>query len=487
MPDLTPRTTLPLEGLLPAPATLPAPLPDVAGGETHLLPRSAWSDTGNPLKVTFPAWENSSPSDKHHERIRVLLGQIEVATKEWSAPIAPDDLFVTIPSEKLPAGEHLLTYIVTVWTQVDQGSFPFTITVDKEAPLLVAQANALVFPPEVASAITSSYLAAHDDQVLASIPAYTDKKVGDVITWYWEASPQGSEAAGSLTVTADNLSAPLQAAFLGDVLRARENGERFATYRVSDRAGNESTLSTAVKLSVAIRPPEARRHPTVKQIAGSAASGTLDPLRNQAGVTVVVPAEHIDPGEVVTVDFIGQGGENGLGSITGVQPISAGGLEFAISPALLAANIPVNNDGRKVSIYYWAGADVQHSEVYTLNLSALNNAQLPRINCKQAQTGSPATLSKNAVPSSGANLELPEWPFQATGQLMKVWADAAGTRTYFQDGTSLSTKGTFRSLLPKSYVQARTLNTSIKVGVSVSFDRGASYFDFQTLSLKILA
>lgn len=486
MLHLTPQPHGPQSGLLPAPATAPAPLPDVAGGEIHLLPRSAWSDPGNPLKVTFPLWENSKPSPDDPEYIRIFLGDIEVAAKQWSAPIASNDLFVTIPSEKLPPGEHLLTYIVTIWSQTEQGSLPLTLTVDKEAPLLDAHADALIFPAEVSSGITAAYLAAHHDQVLTSVPAYTEKKVGDVITWYWEVSPRGRDEAGSLTVTAENLGEPLHLAFSGEMLRARENGARFASYRVRDRAGNESTLSTPQEVLVNIRPPEARPHPTVKEIKSDGPTGTLDPFRGVGGITVVVPAAYIDPGEAVQVDFIGQGGAGGVGSVTHVIPAS-GNLELAIPAAVVAANIPVANDGRSVVIHYLAGADTQPSNNYILKLSALPAASFGKVTCAQAQVGSPATLSKSKLPSSGAVLQVGQWSYQAVGQPMKVWAEANGVRKDLLTGEPLKATGSFTYTVARAYIQQLAVNSTLRFYVSVSFDKGRSYQSFEPMFLQVVA
>lgn len=254
--------------LLPAPTTDPAPLVDIAGGETNLLHRTAWSDPSNPLKVTFDSWENSAPTETDPEYIRIYLDGIQIGEKKWSAPIGPNDLFVPIGADKLPSGEHSLTYVVTIWSCTHQGSDPFTITVDKDAPLLNTisqpQFPASSLPP---NQITAAYLAdpANEDKVLATVPIYNAIKVGDVITWYWENSPTGQTIAGSWTLGLDDLSKPLRVSFSGDVLRSSGNGGRFASYRVRDRAGNESPLSSNVALDVSIRPPIRRGFPKVSE------------------------------------------------------------------------------------------------------------------------------------------------------------------------------------------------------------------------------
>ena len=474
--------------LLPPPSTDPAPLPDIADGEeTNLLARAAWSDPFNPLKVKFELWENSQPSEQDPEQIQIFLGTVEVGKKVWTAPINANDLFVPISADRLLEGEHELHYLVTIWSQTTQGSKVFTITIDKNSPLLATDST-LIFPPEVSppNSITAAYLAdpANNDQVLATIPDYVEKKVGDVITWYWETSPGGQQVAGTKVLELADLSVPVQVALSGDLLR-QNNGAFFVSYRVRDRAGNgDDVLSTPQPMNVYIRPPTPRKYPSVKGVSNNNGSGEMNALLGRDGLTVVVEASEIDPLEEVVVDFVGA---EGVGSATGVKPIIAGGFEFAIPASVVAANIPVSGKGTPISVYYWAGLDTVHSAVFALTVNALSPDALGRVNCLQAQTGSPATLSKNDVPLTGANLVIAKWPYQAAGQLMQVWADVAGVETFFVDGVPNDTDGTFNSLLPKDYVDALPINSRLSLHASVSFDEGRSYLPFGGLPLKIIA
>ncbi|WP_223540912.1 hypothetical protein [Pseudomonas sp. BF-RE-26] len=476
---------------LPPPTTDPAPLSNIEGGETNLLHRTAWSDSSNPLKVCFDPWDNSQPSEKDPESIQILLNDVEITRKEWTAPIHPDDLYVAISADKLPSGVHELRYIVTIWSGTPHESDPVTITIDKTPPV-VATSSKLVFPSDVLppNAITAAYLAdpAHQDQVLATVPDYSVKKVGDVITWYWELSPGGREVAGSKTLALSDVGQPVQVSFAGDLLR-KANGVFYATYRVSDRAGNESVLSVDEKLDVNIRPPIPRKFPTVRQADSTpAGTGILNPFRGTAGVTVVVEASEVDPTEAVRVDFIGLGGEEGIGSVTDVSPTTSGGLEFAIAAPVVAANIPVSGDGRKVEIWYWAGHDPQHSATYTLTISELSADALGSVECPEAQIGSPATLSKSKVASDGANIEIEEWAYHESQHRINVWAMASGVRTDFlKDAPApLNDKGMFTTSLPKDYVAPLPLNGTFTLYASVSFDQGHSYRTFKPMSMKLV-
>ncbi|MCL6703299.1 hypothetical protein [Pseudomonas sp. T1.Ur] len=478
-----------------APWTEPAPLADVPGGEPNLLHRSAWSDPDNPLKVMLQPWYDGDdpPGGPWTERVDVFLADDEsniIGSREWDLPMDPDDYYVPISADRLPSGTHTLSFIMTNFVDVPARSHPFTVTVDKSPPILAANSE-LIFPAEVLppNHISAAYLAdpENNDQVLATLPDYNEKMVGDVITWYWETSPGGLAVVDTKTLAEDDLSLPVQVAFSGDLLR-RANGEFYATYRVRDRAGNgDDVLSSPERLTVNIRPPTPRRFPTVKEASNNGSTGVLEPFQGQSGVTVVVATAEIDPGEQVTVDFVGLGGEDGVGSVTGVQPITPGGLEFGIPASVVAANIPVNGDGRKVEVYYWAGQDTQPSAVYTLSINAFAAGALGRLVCLQAQVGSPATLSKAAVPARGADLEIAKWIYQDPAQLMKVWAIASGTRTDFLNGVPVEIDGKFTTVLPKDYVDQRPLNSTFTLYASVSFDRGHSYIAFRTLPLKVVA
>ncbi|MFP3541228.1 hypothetical protein SB770_32380, partial [Pseudomonas sp. SIMBA_044] len=89
-----------------------------------------------------------------------------------------------------------------------------------------------VIPP---NNLTAAYLAdpTNNDQVLATIPDYSEKKVGDVITWYWASSDTDFEVVGTLTLELDDITGALpQLTFTGDMIRNSRNGIRFAYYQI---------------------------------------------------------------------------------------------------------------------------------------------------------------------------------------------------------------------------------------------------------------
>ncbi|APC14460.1 hypothetical protein BLL42_01440 [Pseudomonas frederiksbergensis] len=468
-------------------------LEPVPGGEENLLPKDAWLV---PLRVEFELWSDYAPVSGLTDVVQLIWDGDEnnpVAEKHFEgtgSPFDPSLLWLQVPTSKLDEGVHSLYYRLQPWNgSPARTSVPVSVTVDKTAPVTSGK---LIFPAKVLppNQITAAYLAdpVNQDQVLATVPEYTVKKVGDVITWYWELSPGGREVAGTRTLEQTDIGQPVQVSFTGDLLR-RANGVFYATYRVCDRAGNKSVLSNDEKLDVNIRPPTPRKFPTVQQ-ANSTPSGTgiLNPLRGTAGVIVVVAASEVDPDEAVLVDFIGLGGEGGIGSVMGVKPTTPGGLEFAIPAPVVAANIPVSGDGRKVEVWYWAGHETQHSAVYTLAINELSGEAFGSVGCPEAQIGSPATLSKSKVALSGANIEIDKWAYHEVTQRINVWSMASGVRTDFLTDapTPLNASGKFVTPLPKDYVAPLPLNETFTLYASVSFDQGHSYRLCKPMAMKLV-
>lgn len=480
-----------------APPELFDVLEDVPGGDPNLLPKDGWL---KPLQVKFPIWTDYAHIPNTKDTMQLILNGDEenpVDSNEFKGEDSPFDpalLFLEVPVNKLVEGDHFLIYRLIPWNDNTKyrECLPVRFTVDRTAPILATDSK-LIFPDAVLppNQITAAYLAdsANQDQVLATVPGYQEIKVGDVIQYYWERSPGGRELAGTKVIEQDDLGKPVQVAFKGDLLRQSTNNvDYFATYRVKDRAGNESVLSLDEKLIVNIRPPTPRKFPTVKQATGTpgADNGMLNPFHGTSGLTVVVAAAEIDPGEEVTVDFIGLGGEDGPGSIVGVGPITPGGLEFAIPKNVVAANIPVGAVS-KVEVRYWAGRDAQHSAIYTLTINPFSSDSFGSVGCDKVQLGSPPTLSKATVARDGANVQIDEWVYHEDTQPIEVWAEAGSERTDILTGqpTPIS-DGKFKTPLPKEYVASLPLDSTFILHARVSLNQGQSFQPFTRLRIKVI-
>ncbi|MFJ2331686.1 hypothetical protein [Pseudomonas helleri] len=410
--------TVPIIALLPPPTTEPAPLDNIDGGkEINLLPRAAWSDPFNPLKVRFDPWENSKPSEDEPEHIQIFLGTVEVGKKVWKAPIDANDLFVPIGADKLLQGEHELNYVVTIWSQTSQDSETFTITVDKEAPLLNSSST-LIFPPEVSppKGITADYLddPLNDDRVLATLPDYTGKKVGDVITWYWGISDSDFEQVGTLTLAIDDINGALpQLTFTGDMIRDSGDGSRYAHYQIQDRAGNLSLASQRIELLVEVSPiPRDLPFPKVTQASGSGSISKLDPFNAGQGITVEVPASVVlYEGEEVRVSW-GVAGK--VGYFLGVFSSIPADRKLNVSKEYVPQHM-----GKSITVKYEVKTVVGRvltSEALTVDMSMMPRDSMQHGYCDVTQ------VSASRFPDAGLVVRLlTRWFLIMPGQYVNIY------------------------------------------------------------------
>lgn len=466
--------------LMPAPWTEPEPLSDIVGGEINLLPRSAWSDPGNPLKVEFLPWAPSNPSPTGAESIEIFLGTASIGFKEWDAPIAPNDHFVPISADKLTDGEHTLTYTMTNWLGTTQGSLPFTVTVDKQEPRLHAPSG-LVFPAEVLrpNKLTAQYLDLNTDKVKADLPAYVTPRPGDRITWYWGATPGNLDVGGVIELDNTDFSAPIVITVEGDLIRDRNDGFRYVWYQVHDRAGNPSARSDFVELDVAATPiPRSLPWPDVERAAGTGEQQTLDPLQADTGAVVQVPQDAvIYPQEGVFVQW--------------AEPGTPGAVrvEQAIIPGQRRYAIPMKSVAAYIDKTLWVSYGVTDSDNREwpslrrkLRVSRLSN--LPTVQCNGLTGGS---LSLKTVPAEGAILRLAKWPLITSDQWIMITMTGVGSTGHDAVETVITKRvlsaqeviggvGMQNDVrVKKTFLNTLRRNAPLTGKVYVSFDGGATW------------
>jgi hypothetical protein len=205
-----------------------------------------------------------------------------------------------VPYSFVKEGTYELRYQILITDQAPLVSETLTITIDTTAPELVGD-GALVFPEEVVrDGVTSSYLAANNDRVVASVPRYTDPAPGDVITAYWDTAEGDDLQAVSRTLTAGDYQDEITLTFEGEMIRARGEGTRLVRYRVSDRAGNQSGLAAYVALQVLDEAPEEGLEPPwfYDDDIADAGDNTLFKQIIEAGngLVVLIPAWQNLPG-----------------------------------------------------------------------------------------------------------------------------------------------------------------------------------------------
>lgn len=402
-----------------APWTNPAPLTDIKYGEINLLHRSAWSDVNKPLRVEFKPWYDTPPSVSGRERVEVFLDDKKniIETREWELPMDESDYYIEIGANKLPEGEHKLGFVMTNFENVSDTSDLYTITIDKTEPLLATNST-LIFPPEVSPpySITAAYLEnpLNNDQVLATLPAYTDKKVGDVITWYWGSSDSDVEEVGTLTLEIDHINGALpQLTFTGDMIRDSSDGKRFAYYQIQDRAGNPSLASDPIELFVQASPiPRDFPHPTVLQASGNGSTSSLDPFNADEGITVDIPASVVlYEGEKIRVSW-GVEGKAGyfLGEFSSMPEDRKLSVTSDYMPQHMGKSIVVTYQVKPVV------GDVITSGVLTVNMTMIPRESMQYGYCEFPQ------VSMSNFPAAGLKVTLlMRWFLIQPGQWVKIY------------------------------------------------------------------
>lgn len=481
-----------IDPTMTAPWTRPTPLPDKPGGETNLLHRDAWADPANPLRVEFKPWYDTPPSRPGSERVDVFLGNDEshiIATKTWTLPMSPADHYIEITADRLPQGEHQISFIMTNWLDVAARSFPYTVTVDKQAPVLNASSQ-LTFPEAVLppNKLTARYLEQNDDKVEAGLRAYTTPRPWDLIRWFWGSTPGNQEQGGTVVLDDKNFSAPITLTIPGQLIRDRRDGFHYVWYQVEDRGGNVSLRSEPVELDVAATPiPRTLPPIRVTGATGGSASGTLNPSNAINGATVVIPPEAvIYDGEPVAVQW----GEAGTpGAYRTGTPIAPGSREYRIPVDKvshhLAKTLPVRYEVVEPGV-----VEPHNSQAYTLRVEMLGGP--PTIQCDRVSGG---RLSLASIPAGGfANFTLERWTWMGTDQFITVTVVGVDI-----NNQSLTIPVLTGSQVPevaqrisvgqisKTNLQRYKLNLGIEIRCSVSFDGKQSYQAFPRLAPTLVA
>lgn len=479
-----------LDPSMTAPWTVPSPLADVPEGETNLLHRSAWSDPVKPLRVQFKPWYGvplpvpTPPDPPFTETVQVFLDDDEndiVVSRTWTLPMDPDDHFIEISANHLPQGEHTFNFILTNYVGVRARSYPYTVTIDKDAPLLNASSK-LIFPPEVLppNKLTADYLVP-EDKLEVAVPAYLTPKVGDAITWFWDKTSSGTTIGGTKVLTAQDYDKPLSILIEGEWIRSQGDGDRYAWYSVTDRAGNPPNgQSAVVGLDVAAQPvPRHLPPPKVAEASGAnwPAAGTLTPTNALDGVKVLLnPLSTIHPGEKPQVQWAVKGE---LGAWL-ADPISDDNWEYKIPKEYMAPHF-----GKVIPVVYLFDdklGNPHQSNPYTLTVL---NFPKDRLHAPASADGSPLSLA--LVPAAGASVTLRTWPFSAARQRITIMVegieDSSG-KTIAQvvldkhevtQGQAEAGIARGEALIAKDFLTRIRLASQLTVKAYVSFDNGQTW------------
>lgn len=471
---------------LPEPI-IPALLPDgPQWDETGLLPAT---EALKPLAVEIPAWDHQPmPGGRTIVTLYWVTGvsNHQVGSREWDFSAHPpgeipqaERLFNVSPVY-LVEGSHSVWYHLTDPPGLSHDSLRTPVTIDLTAPQLGNNGGRLVFDT---SLIDEQYLIDNNDRVLAEVPIYSTMKPGDVITWYWNADPnqvRPDDVVDSRTLQRGEVQ-PLTLVFTGAMILARGDGERYAFYRLRDRAGNETLNSSPVRLTVQAQ-PKGRELPAPKvaEAAGTDSASSLDPRDAYRGVTVVIP-EHAEfkPGDVVEVFWALPGSQGAYQSSEEQAP-----GRFKIPPEYVPAHM-----GKQIPVYYVASGNGPDEESlrHTLSVQQLGSGW-PTVQCTRPAIDA-GKLSLARV-TDHATFTLTAWMFMATGQQVTITLSATGTSRVVLDRYAVTPDDVTAELVAtnvaKSILQGLPLG-ALNVTVKVSFDGGNSTVNFRTLNLTLVA
>lgn len=461
------------------PPIVDAVLPDIAGGEPNLLPVSALDE---PLHVEVPMWKNSIPTPGSPERVWLFWNETEIAVREFTAPVTPQDRIFHVEDRHSHEGTHQIRYEVMTFNGGMADSHVLEITVDTTKPTFASGQGMLVFPPDViADGITGEYLDLHDN-VMATVPVYTTPKAGDTLTWFWDETRDENRQVGARVLAQADIGNPIEIGFRSDMIRESGDGTRLARYRVKDRAGNLGDFAGYATLEVdsQMRPRELG-WPAVKEATGSGETMTLAPGDAYEGITVEIPdtADIRPDDKEVSVQW----GEPGkVGAYRTTVPITEGGRSYLVPMQAVAAYI-----GRTAPVLYEIVDRRDHvhpSQTRSIKVSVLPIGTLPTVQCEGAM-GQPLSLAQ--VPASGAKLTLRRWSLITTDQCVTIGLEGVtpqntAVKVVVLDKHRVTAEEVTDGLgqngdvvIPRAVLEQLKLDTAFDVRVTVSFDAGANW------------
>ncbi|MHA1081275.1 hypothetical protein ACR9HU_23895 (plasmid) [Enterobacter ludwigii] len=208
----------------------------------------------------------------------------------YTFQISPDQLTVN--------GTHRLDYNVTADSGATSDSDPTAVRIDQEPPIHGNVPPSLIFPDEVmSSGITLEYLAAHNNEVIATVPSYADMEAGQVVHPFWSTLSLPSVTVTQEDVDAGSIAIPVS----GTIIQNAGEGIREAHYYLSSRAGFDGLPSEPVNLNVLLTPAPAGLAAPVVPLA---ADGLIDLPDVNAGVTVEIAAyDNARNGDLIVVTW----------------------------------------------------------------------------------------------------------------------------------------------------------------------------------------
>lgn len=447
-------------------------LKNLEGGAQNVIPLHLLD---KPLRVYVTPWPGSGPAPGTPETLKLMWDGEQVGeTREWVAPIAPDDYYVDIPLQHLKDDSTpALTYCVKAYNGAEGDSKPLTITVDLTGPRLGGDRGALLFDDEVlAGGVTADYLDNHDDVLVARVPDYQTFVPGDRIRWYWDVQLYEDHLVGEKVLEKGDF--PVTLEIEGKTIRERGKGQRFAHYRLYDYAGNKSEPEEpkVVPLEVDAEPlPRDLSWPAISHANGTGQQVTLDLNPKINYMRVAVPAGAVYPGEQVAVFW---GAPGSVGSYLATEEASGYPGEYEIPLDRLA-----QHSGKLLKVYFEVtdkNGKAHPSQPLNVTVLALTQGFPP----PDVPSATVSTVFLSSVPADGLVITVKPWRFIHTDHRVTLLVSGVS----LQDGkgvaeevlkehalTSSEVKNGLAVKATKAFLQSLKRDT-VTFRVMVGFDQG---------------
>lgn len=457
------------------PATVPDARPEFDGAPPNVLPGTL--DLSR-VRVSVEKPQNISPLGNTVTFFWAMADGTVVGEEEFQEA-SPVPWEMTVDLGAFADGTHSLVYRIE-HAGGSSDSLPVQVTLDHHAPLL---AGAGIPPSDLPpKGVTDSYLKAHDERLMITLPSWNDIAPGDRIEWYWEPDANLTQPAGYKTLYPSDVTPPIVIEVPGSLIRQQQDGQRWFTYRVQDYAGNASVQSLALALAVDTRPvprvlPALHIEQAVEAVPGWE---TLDVVKALSGVRVTWPENAvINPSETLHLYWA-------LPGTPGAYDAAIDNLgvpwEADVPPTAIAAHM-----GKDIDVYYEVadGTDRWKSEVLTLAITAMPVEQWPRVRYPAAVPG-PGELRLSDIQGTAAVLELPKWLFGAQGQLVTIKVSSLTVLSEHPVTAEEAQEGV-KTQVAKAYLETLTLNEQFTTSASASFDEGQTWTPFRPLYLTLRA
>lgn len=443
-----------------APIPLPAPIIPVAL-ESGLLPIE---HLVAPVVVTFPVW---AAAEAHYTYQLVFDGQRVPPEKLIQETDQPGNLLtVEVPIEFLTEGVHAVSYrVYSPFADSEVFSESTPIEIDRTAPGAPDLAP-VIFPPEIQDGLTSDELAAMNHSLIGRIAGYNGMKVGDMIRTYW-----GETEGPMAMVDADDMGLNrVMLRFSRAFLENSGDGFHTVQYTVTDRAGNLSMRSEAVRVELKLLLMSPLPLPTILE----AENNTLDPANTSNGATVVIGASaNLREGDFVQIMWSGPDGSDDKQKAIGAADA---GKDLAVVFSSALVNV---NEGRQVTVFYnvtRVNGWMQRSEKFSVQVSSRwSTLPAPTMDTVQADD----VVNPGLIPASGATVRV-RYEMRAGDRVKVIWAGASRYETAEQTAGS-GTELVFT--LPKSLITASE-NAEAQLSYQVSRSGVEQTSDRRTLTVR---